>query len=122
MIPDSEGAGHLRGGCGMVRELQCLVDQTKVTMGADRRRFTPWGIDNSHRARGQHCYVIKADGSKTLIPTKVFIHLNQGDRLRIETPGGGGWGDPRQRDRQRVRHDVEEGLISPRRATEVYGA
>ena len=122
LIPDSEGAGRMRGGCGLVRELLCLADHTKVTTGADRRRFTPWGIENDQSARGQHCYVIQADGTRTLIPTKVFTHLNRGDRLRTETPGGGGWGDPTQRDRESVRRDVQEGLISPERAKDVYGA
>jgi len=120
VIPDSEGAGQMRGGCGLVRELVCLADNTKVSMGADRRLFTPWGIDTDDCARGHRSYVIKPDGSRALVPTKVFLHLNKGDRLRIETPGGGGWGDSHQRDREFLDQDVIEGWISVDRARQVY--
>ena len=65
--------------------------------------------------------MIKPDGSRQLLPTKIFTHLQQGDRLQIETPGGGGWGDPSERDRDLLEQDVAEGLISPERAREVYG-
>ena len=105
----------------MVRELVCLAERTAVTLGADRRRFTPWGVATNHRARGQCCYVIKRDGSRQLLPTKVFIYLEKGDCLRIETPGGGGWGDPADRNRESLYRDVAEGLISIERAKDVYG-
>ncbi|HUS39990.1 MAG: hydantoinase B/oxoprolinase family protein [Pirellulales bacterium] len=121
LVPDTEGPGRQRGGCGIVRELVCLADRTAVTMGADRRRFTPWGVDTTHRATGQQCYLIKPDGSRELLPTKFFIYLNKGDCLRIETPGGGGWGDPQQRDADRIDSDVLAGLVSAERAAEIYG-
>ncbi|MCH2211778.1 MAG: hydantoinase B/oxoprolinase family protein [Fuerstiella sp.] len=120
LIPDSEGPGRMRGGCGVVRELVCLADRTAVTIGADRRRFLPWGVKTDHHARGQHCYLIRPDGTRELLPTKIFTYLEKGDRLRIETPGGGGWDDPALRDRDLVRNDVAEELISESRAREVY--
>mgnify|MGYP001196258658 CR=1 FL=1 len=91
-----------------------------MTTGADRRRFLPWGVDTDHRARGQHCYLIRSDGSRELLPTKIFTYLDKGDRLRIETPGGGGWDDPALRSEDQVRHDVAEGLVSEARAREIY--
>ena len=112
----------MRGGCGVVRELVCLADRTAVTIGADRRRFLPRGVETDHCARGQHCYLIRPDGSRELLPTKFFMYLEKGDRLRIETPGGGGWGEPALRDPDRVQHDVAEGLISAARAKEIYTA
>ncbi len=121
LIPDSEGAGEHRGGCGMMRELRCLGERTTVSIGADRRKFTPWGLENDLHARGAHCYVTSPDGSVRELPTKVHAVLSKGDLLRIETPGAGGWGDPRQREREKVKHDVAEGLISEPRAREIYG-
>ena len=120
LIPNSEGPGRMRGGCGVVRELVCLADRTAVTLGADRRRYTPWGVDTDYHARGQHAYVIKTDGTREQLPTKCFRYLEKGDRLRIETPGGGGWGDPTLRDPDCVQRDVSEGLISSARAEEIY--
>lgn len=116
LIPDSEGAGEHRGGCGMVRELRCLGETTRMSLGSDRRTFTPWGVDTDHRARGAHACV-----NDKQIPTKVVTELHQGDVLKIETPGGGGWGDPRNRPPEGVQGDVDEGLISSERAKAVYG-
>lgn len=121
LIADSEGPGQFRGGCGMVREIRTLAERTTVSIGADRRRFTPWGFETPHRARGAHCYVTADDGTERELPTKVVTVLERGDRLRIETPGGGGWGDPASRHRQAVNDDVAEGLVSPERARKVYG-
>ena len=121
LIPDSEGAGRARGGCGVVRELVCLGERTQVTIGADRRKFTPWGLDGGEAARGAHCTLTKPDGERRLLPTKLNTTLKKGDRLRIETPGGGGWGEPARRDRDAVAHDVAEGLVSPDRARQIYG-
>ena len=104
----------------MMRELRCLGDRTVINIGADRRTFTPWGIDNEHRARGAHCVVISPDGAERQLPTKAHDVLKRGETLRIETPGGGGWGDPSDRDREQVARDVAEGLVSPERARIVY--
>jgi N-methylhydantoinase B len=121
LIPDSEGPGRFRGGCGVVRELVCLGERTLVSLGADRRKFTPWGLEGGLPARGSHCHVTSPDGTTRELPTKVFTALGQGDRLRIETPGAGGWGDPKARERDAVAADVRDGLISPERARAIYG-
>lgn len=121
LIPGSEGAGRHRGGCGIVRELECLGQRTQITIGADRRKFTPWGVGGGAAARGAYCQVTSADGSVRVLPTKLCATLVKGDRLRIETPGGGGWGPAVERDRAAVRRDVEEELVNPQRAEEVYG-
>jgi N-methylhydantoinase B len=121
LIPDSEGPGKFRGGCGMLRELRCLADRTILSIGADRRKFTPWGIDTEHRARGSHCFVQAADGSVRELPTKIIEVLKCGETLLTETPGGGGWGNPLERDRNAVAEDVAEGLINPDRAAVIYG-
>ena len=116
-----QGAGRYRGGCGMMRELRCLAERTVVSVGADRRRFTPWGLAGGRHAAGAHAYVTSPDGSEREVPTKVVMELGKGDRFRVETPGGGGWGEPRQRAEAALRRDVAEGLVSERRAREVYG-
>ena len=114
LVPDSFGAGEFRGGCGMLRELKCLGDRTTITIGSDRRRFTPWGLEGGGNAEGAHCWVISADGDRRELPTKVRVELRRGDRLLTQTPGGGGWGDPQRRDPARVAVDVDDGLQTDR--------
>jgi len=121
LIPDTEGAGRQRGGCGMMRELRCLAERTVITMGSDRRKFTPWGLEGGHHAVGAHAHVTLSDGRVREVPTKVRMELKKGDQLLTQTPGAGGWGDPRARDRSRVERDVVDGLVSLERARDVYG-
>ena len=52
LLPDTEGAGKHRGGCRMIRELLCLAERPVLSMGSDRRRFTPWGLEGSQHAAG----------------------------------------------------------------------
>ncbi len=110
LVPDTFGAGEFRGGCGMLRELKCLGDRTIITIGSDRRRFTPWGLEGGGNAEGAHCWVISANGDRRELPTKVRVELRHGDRLLTQTPGGGGWGDPQKRDPAMVAVDVDNGL------------
>ncbi len=121
LIADTEGSGRFRGGCGMERVFRCLADRTTITVGADRRKFTPWGLEGGANAKGSNATVKSPDGEIVQLPTKVVTQLRKGDELTIQTPGGGGWGDPRQRRPEAIARDVRDGLISAKRAREIYG-
>jgi N-methylhydantoinase B len=121
LIPDTEGAGHMRGGCGMMRELKCLGDRTMITLGSDRRKFTPWGLAGGSHAQGAHCYITPGVNQTQEIPTKTNKALSKNNLLHIETPGGGGWGDAKSRDTDRLECDIKNGLITSKRAGEIYG-
>ena len=114
-------AWEFRGGCGMLRELRCLADRTTLSIGTDRRTLTPWGIDTEHRALGVLIVSSKRPTGRAQLPTKIVAVLQYRDTLLTETPGGGGWGNPLERDREAVADDVAEGLISPDRAAAIYG-
>jgi N-methylhydantoinase B/oxoprolinase/acetone carboxylase alpha subunit len=87
---NSGGAGASRGGDGIVREYEMLTD-TSVTLLSDRRERPPYGAEGGdHGACGRNT-LIRGKTSQPL-PGKVQIALKAGDRLRIETPGGGGYG------------------------------
>jgi N-methylhydantoinase B len=86
----SGGAGQNRGGDGLVREIEFLGD-AQVTVLADRRRTRPWGLAGGNDgAAGETAAVI--DGVEEKLPGKFTRELRAGSRLRIESPGGGGWG------------------------------
>ena len=88
----SGGAGRFRGGDGLVREIELLAP-AQVTLLADRRKFRPWGLEGGEDGAAGRATVIKAaTGELIELPGKCSVHLEAGDVLRIETPGGGGWG------------------------------
>jgi N-methylhydantoinase B/oxoprolinase/acetone carboxylase alpha subunit len=86
----SGGAGAARGGDGIVREYEMLTD-TSVTLLSDRRERAPYGAaGGAPGACGRNTLI--RDGREETLPGKVQMTLHAGDRLRIETPGGGGYG------------------------------
>jgi N-methylhydantoinase B len=87
----SGGTGAHRGGDGIIREIELLTD-CEVTLLADRRTRGPWGLAGGEAgAPGKAC-VIRSDGSLEEMPGKFSTRLRKGERIRIESPGGGGWG------------------------------
>lgn len=86
----SGGAGRNRGGDGIVREYEFLGD-AEVTILSERRAVGPWGLEGGTEGAAGRNLLIRDKGEK-LLPSKVNLKVKKGDRLRIETPGGGGYG------------------------------
>jgi N-methylhydantoinase B len=93
--PGSGGDGRYRGGDGMVREIEVLTD-AEVTLLADRRSRGPWGLSGGGDGLPGNASVIRRDGAVEKLPGKSNVWLAKGERIRIETPGGGGWGNSNQ--------------------------
>jgi N-methylhydantoinase B len=91
--PDSRGNGKHRGGDGIVRELEMLTD-AEVTMLSDRRKTQPYGLNGGEAGAPGRTTILRADGSEEELASKGSTRLRRGDRVRVETPGGGGWGMP----------------------------
>ena len=89
--PNSGGAGKYRGGDGIVRELEVLC-QAEVTLLSDRRLRGPYGLNGGRDGAPGRNVIIMGEGSEVPIPAKGSVRLRPGDRIRIESPGGGGWG------------------------------
>ena len=120
LLPDSEGAGRYRGGVGLTRVLRVLGADVKLTLSSDRAKVAPWGLFDGLPASPSRSAVVEPDGNTAPLPSKVTTTVESGRVIVTETPGGGGWGDPRTRDPEAVRSDVVEGLVSRERAKEVY--
>jgi N-methylhydantoinase B len=88
----SGGRGRSPGGDGLVREIEALVP-LEGTLLADRRRHAPWGLRGGADGLPGADRIERPGGMETL-PSKARFALEAGDRIRIETPGGGGWGAP----------------------------
>ena len=87
----SGGAGQHRGGEGIVREIEFQEDAVLSLIG-ERRRNRPWGLVGGEPGSCGEDWLIRSDGGKERLPGKVTIDVSAGDRVRVLTPGGGGWG------------------------------
>ena len=87
----SGGAGRFRGGDGIVREVELLAD-SEVTLLADRRSRGPYGLQGGADGAAGRTTVVYKNGEEEVVPGKTSVSLKKGDRVRIESPGGGGWG------------------------------
>jgi N-methylhydantoinase B len=87
----SGGEGKFRGGDGIVREIEVLTD-CEVTLLADRRSRGPWGLSGGSDGAPGKTFITRGDGSVEAMPAKFSTRLRKGERITIETPGGGGWG------------------------------
>jgi len=90
----SGGNGKHRGGDGIIREIEVLTD-CEVTLLSDRREHGPWGLAGGSDGNRGTASVIRLAGSVDALPGKFSTRLRKGERIRIETPGGGGWGEAR---------------------------
>jgi len=118
---DSGGAGRQRGGLGIVKEFEVLVDGVTVTHRGERHYHAAAGSHGGQPGAMARSTLYRKDGSELLIPSKIVTQMNAGDRLVVETAGGGGYGDPTVRDRASVAADVRNGKVSNAIASETYG-
>ena len=87
----SGGEGLHPGGEGIEREIEFLEEATLSLLG-ERRRHRPWGLSGGGPGATGEDVLVRSDGSREVLSGKVTVHVEAGDRLRVRTPGGGGWG------------------------------
>ena len=121
--PDSGGAGAQRGGLGAVYEIELLETQAEAFIFGERGRFAPKGIaGGGEAALNRFSYSNDRVWREPPMASKmVGVKLKQGDRVRLETPGGGGYGEASKRDPARVAHDVAEGYFTAEVADRAFG-
>ncbi len=118
-VADTEGAGKFRGGLATLREWEVESDQAILQMRTDRTKSQPWGLAGGHPGAFSKTTVVVSGREREI--GKETVVLSRGDILRLQVAGAGGWGDPLERDPEKVRWDVLNGKVSMRRAQEVYG-
>ena len=111
-IADSGGAGLHRGGNGLSVAYRFLCDGV-ISIHDERWLTYPWGVNGGAPGQRSSKRLERADGAAQWLPAKCEdVAVKAGDLLFFNTWGGGGWGDPLQRDPELVRSDVERGLVS----------
>jgi len=121
--PDSGGPGRHRGGLGARYELELLEEDADVFLFGERGKYPPQGVVGGAPAAANRFRYEQDDGEHEppLVSKMVGIKLRRGQRLVLETPGGGGYGDPRERDPAAVARDVALGYVTPEAAARDYG-
>jgi N-methylhydantoinase B len=122
LIPDSGGAGRYRGGLGLRREYLNLED-ARFSIRSMKHVIAPKGCAGGRDGRTGDIVINPDSAAAKHLPTRYADYpLRQGDVFRLDTPGGGGFGDPFERDPERVLADVREGYITAAAAEREYGA
>jgi N-methylhydantoinase B len=117
---DSAGAGEFRGGLGLTREIAARAADTTFSVLADRRRHAPYGVAGGEAGATGADAVVR-DGEVRPVGAKSTHLLAAGDAVRIQTPGGAGYGDPADRDPTAVARDYRHGKVTAARVREAYG-
>ena len=122
--PDSAGAGLHRGGLGAIYEIEALSPTgADVFLLGERGKFAPFGVNGGQPAALNQFHWQTDEGEKAPpMASKITdVKIKQGRRVRLETPGGGGWGSPLTRDPECVARDVRLGYVSADAARTAYG-
>lgn len=128
---DSGGAGRHRGGLGYTKQMLCVNDEIICSQMTDRHLLAPWGLDGGQEG-GCGATMVMKDGKdewETMreaygkASTSRFnnVSIRRGDRVQLRMPGGGGYGNPAERDPDAVLRDLKDGYISKEAAKKYYG-
>jgi N-methylhydantoinase B len=120
IIPDTGGAGQFRGGNGFVRSFRVLTD-AQLCICADRDRTAPAGLFGGLPGTTARFVLDEGTESEQILSSKTtYIPLKSGTVVSLQSAGGGGYGNPKDRDQSAVRADLRNGYITESTAFEIY--
>lgn len=120
--PQETGHGEFRGGTGLVQDYQVYNDSGAfLTASFGRHKYPPWGVDGGQDGNGNYIEIHENDGSVIRRGKVTTYELENGEVARLVTSAGGGWGDPTERDPERVLEDYLDDYVTADIAREVYG-
>ncbi len=121
LVPDSGGAGRWRGGLSVRREYQLLEDAV-VIRRFNKTKFPPKGVAGGREGMKAR-FVVRVGTEKEFeTPASARVEMKEDERFLLQSAGGGGYGEPRERDRAALARDIAEGYVSKAAAVKDYGA
>ncbi len=121
LVPDTGGAGKHRGGLAIERVWRCMTPGTSLIVRSDRADRRPYGLAGGGEGATSRNVLLRPDGAEETLPAMFSITIEAGDVYVHRTAGGGGWGDPLERDLEAVTADVANEKVSVDAARERYG-
>ncbi len=118
LVPDSGGAGRYRGGLGIARQIRAMRDGVVFSVRSDGHVLGAPGLAGGKSGRTAR---LIRNGTEELSSKTASLVLDAGETIRIETPGGGGFGDPAERDPAALAADLRDGKVTLEKARDDYG-
>lgn len=122
LVPDSGGAGEMRGGLGFARTIRVLQDNTTLSCRSDGHVYAPEGVFGGQPGGNARLWLNRGTDEERVLPSKVTnVHLRKDETICIQTCGGGGYGDPSRRNVEALAADLRGGKVTPESAVVDYG-
>lgn len=120
-IESGTGHGKFRGGFGVIKDYRVLCSEASFTVSIGRNKFPPWGVAGGMNGTPNYCVIYKQGEEPKIVRKVAAVKLKKGDMVSLRSGGGGGWGDPLERDPELVRMDVKNEYITIDIARNIYG-
>ena len=120
IVQDTGGAGKYRGAMSQVREVRCLATEATLQLRSDKRLFPPYSLQGG-KPGTPSWNVLNPGDRQVVLPAMGVAQMKRGDVIHHVMAGGGGWGDPLERDPELVRDDVFNEKLSVEYARREYG-
>ncbi|MEM0212585.1 MAG: hydantoinase B/oxoprolinase family protein [Saccharolobus sp.] len=118
---DGPGHGKYRGGLGVIKDYVILSKEAYFTVSIGRSKFPPWGVNGGYNGPPNYCIIYKKNEKPKIVRKVASIKLEYGDKISLHSAGGGGWGDPLDRDPVKVLDDIKNEYITVDIARKIYG-
>jgi len=120
-IESGTGHGKFRGGFGVIKDYRVLCNEASFTVSIGRNKFPPWGVAGGMNGTPNYCVIYKQGEEPKIVRKVAAVKLKKGDMVSLRSGGGGGWGNPLERDPELVRMDVKNEYITIDIARNIYG-
>ncbi|HVO42443.1 MAG TPA: hydantoinase B/oxoprolinase family protein, partial [Aggregatilineales bacterium] len=120
---EGAGSGKYRGGLGVIRDFEVLEDNVLLQTMNENTLYPPWGLHGGGGSGMSKTIVWEGTPNEQVLTGRVYLFgpLMKGDRVSARSTGGGGWGDPRERDPELIREDIRNGFLTTEQARDRYG-